>query len=222
MFFFCYLFPTLKAYRSFLQRNQVEVTLEGLWYLVRRYATKNNSKQFLKCHLFCTLSKSILLLVSTWQALLVYLDFFFQFHVKVSVESTKFCCFFHTQFKSSSLLVTSPTSLSDRERSIKQPNTTVTKLYSNNTSWVARSRRVLESVLDVFMLAWVMSSIAAAQRSQSVAVLFFSPSRCCITVSLSVYISPWRETGFKVTASLKVVIDVLILITFPPDTLQQS
>lgn len=102
---------------------------------------------------------------------------------KVSVESTKFCCFFHTHFKSSSLLVTSRTSLSDRERSIKQPNTTITKLYSNNTSWVARSRCVLESVLDVFMLAWVMSSIAATERSQSVAVLFFSPSRCCITPS---------------------------------------
>lgn len=183
MFFFCYLFPTLKVYRSFLQRNQVEVTLEGLWSLVRRYATINNSKQFKKCHLFCTLSKSILLLVSSWQALLVCLDFLFQVHAKISVESTKFCCFIHTQFKSSSLLVTSRTSLSDRERSTKHPNTTITKLYSNNTSWVARSRCVLESVLDVFMLAWVMSSIAATERSQSVAVLFFSPSRCCITPS---------------------------------------
>lgn len=212
MFSSCYLFSTLKAYRSFLQRNQVEVTLEALWSLIRRYATINNSKQFQKCHLFCTSSKSILFsLVPLDRLCLFCLVFFFQAHAKVLVESTNyvllffflFVFVFYTQFKSSSLLVSSRISLSDRERSRKQPSTTITKQYSNNTSWDARSRCVLESVLDVFMLAWVMSSIAAAERNQSAAVNPWdvaSPSPCCL-LQFHMYISPWRETGFQVAGS---------------------
>ena len=90
-----------------------------------------------------------------------------------SLCHTSFEAFFYTQCNSSWLLLTSRSSLSNRDKSIKHPSTTMTKLYSNNTSWVARSRWVLESVLEVFILAWVMSSIAADQHNQSTAVLFF-------------------------------------------------
>lgn len=85
-------------------------------------------------------------------------------------------CFFYTQCNSSSLLFTSRKSLSERDKSIKQLSTTMTKLYSNNTSLVVNSPVPLVSVLEVFMLEWVMSSIAGAQRNQSTVVLFFDPA----------------------------------------------
>ena len=84
--------------------------------------------------------------------------------------------FFYTPCNSSSLLFTSRKSLSERVNSIKQLSTTMTKLYSNNTSLVVNSPVPLVSVLEVFMLEWVMSSIAAAQRNQSTVVLFFDPA----------------------------------------------
>lgn len=153
--------------------------------------------------------KYSLLLGSTWQVLLVLFGFLFPSPCQSLGWVNKLCfavfllLFFYTQFKSSSLLVSSRISLSDRERSRKQPSTTITKQYSNNTSWDARSRCVLESVLDVFMLAWVMSSIAAAERNQSAAVNPWdvaSLSPCCL-LQFRMYISPWRETGFQVAGS---------------------
>jgi len=112
-----------------------------------------------------------------------------------SLCHTSFEAFFYTQCNSSWLLLTSRSSLSNRNKSVKHPSTTMTKLYSNNTSWVARSRCVLESVLEVFILACVMSSIAATQTT----VLFLIlqtlhhrlPVVCCVF-----FISPWGETGF--------------------------
>ena len=121
-----------------------------------------------------------------------------------SLCHTSFEALFYTQCNSSWLLLTSRSSLSNRDKSIKHPSTTITKLYSNNTSWVARSRWVLESVLEVFILAWVMSSIAADQHNQSTAVLFLilqtlhHRPRCLLRFF---FISPWGETGFQVTVS---------------------
>lgn len=117
--------------------------------------------------------------------------------------------FFYTPCNSSSLLFTSRKSLSERVKSIKQLSTTMTKLYSNNTSLVVNSPVPLVSVLEVFMLEWVMSSIAAAQRNQSTVVLFFDPvdvSPSLIVVCCDFIIVPGRETGFQVTALPEIVI----------------
>ena len=103
--------------------------------------------------------------------------FFFQVHAILGLQVLdNKAVFFYTQCNSSSLLFTSRKSLSERDKSIKQLSTTMTKLYSNNTSLVVNSPVPLVSVLEVFMLEWVMSSIAGAQSNQSTVVLFFDPA----------------------------------------------
>lgn len=157
----------------YVSSRETDVTLEASWSFVKRYATVNNSK-YVTCFAHCQKVLSCPCFHLTGFACLF--GFLFQSPCHTGLQSfswvNKVLLFFYTQYDSSSLLLTSRVSLSDREKSTKQPRTTMTKLYSNNASWAARSRCVLESVLDVFMLAWVMSSIAAAERNQ-LAVLFF-------------------------------------------------
>ncbi len=144
---------------------------EGKCSLVDDYSISSIREMSTNVHI----SQYCLLLVSMWRSL------FLQVHAIMifNILRQQTLLFFYAQYMSSSLALNSRNILSDMDNSIKQPSTTITKLYSNNTSWAAISLCTLESVLDVFMLTRVTYSIAAAERTWSALLFSF-----LITMSL--------------------------------------